>query len=220
MEYIDMYLIHWPLSLDVPPAPPSPVYSKGDIVMMDMEGVWKEMEECHRLGLAKAIGVSNFTCKKLGTLLSFATIPPAANQVEINPNCRQNKLREFCKERNVQLCAYSPLGASGTIWGSNAVLNCPLLRQIALERGKTVAQVCLRWVYEQGDCVIVKSFNERRLRENLEIFDWELTDGDRQAISGLPEWRGCRDFYVHESGPYKTVEEFWDGEITGQQLKI
>ncbi|KAF0929141.1 hypothetical protein E2562_016380 [Oryza meyeriana var. granulata] len=221
MEYIDMYLIHWPVSLRVAEGPPSPVYDKDNLVMMDMEGVWKEMEECQRLGLTKAIGVSNFTCNKLDTLLSFASIPPAANQVEVNPYCRQNKLRAFCMERQIQLCAYSPLGASGTAWGSSAVMNCPLLKQIASQRGKTVAQVCLRWAYEQGDCVIVKSFNERRLRENLEIFDWELTDADRQEISTLPEWRGCRDFYVHESGPYKTTDEFWDGEVTGdKQLKI
>lgn len=71
------------------------------------------------------------------------------------------------------------------------------------------------WVYEQGDCIIVKSFNERRLRENLGIFDWELTDVDHHKISTLPESRGCLDFFVHESGPYKTVDEFWDGEITG-----
>ncbi|XP_052134970.1 deoxymugineic acid synthase 1-D-like [Oryza glaberrima] len=218
MVYIDLYLIHWPIRLRVEQETPSPVYDN-DFVMMDMEGVWKDMEECQRLGLTKAIGVSNFTCKKLNTLLSFATIPPAANQVEINPYCRQNKLREFCKEKEIQLCAYSPLGASGTIWGSNAVLDCPVLKHIAVQKGKTVAQVCLRWLHEQGDCIIVKSFNERRMRENLEIFDWELTDADRQEISALPEFRGNRDFYVHESGPYKTTDEFWDGEITGPQLK-
>ena len=75
-------------------------------------------------------------------------------------------------------------------------------------------QVCIRWVYEQGDCVITKSFNESRMRENLDIFGWELTDGDRRKISDLPESRGIYNFMVHESGPYKTVEELWDGEIT------
>ncbi|KAL5225221.1 hypothetical protein ABZP36_011860 [Zizania latifolia] len=215
MEYIDMYLIHFPVSLRGPERPPSAEYSKEDLVMMDMEGVWKEMEECQRLGLTKAIGVSNFSCKKLHTLLSFATIPPAANQVEVHPHCRQNKLREFCKEKAIQLCAYSPLGANGTPWAHNAVMDCPILKQIASDRAKSVAQVCLRWVYEQGDCIIVKSFNERRMQENLGIFDWELTDADRYKISAIPESRGVRDFFVHESGPYKTADEFWDGEITG-----
>nr|ABB46620.2 aldo/keto reductase, putative [Oryza sativa Japonica Group] len=103
-------------------------------------------------------------------------------QVEVHPYCRQNKLREFCKGKGIQMCAYSPLGANGTSWCSN-VMDCPL-KQIALERGKTVAQ----------------SFNERRLRENLGIFDWELTDVDHHKISTLPESRGCLDFFVHESG--------------------
>ncbi|BAT09649.1 Os10g0113723 [Oryza sativa Japonica Group] len=84
--------------------------------------------------------------RSLIPLLSFAIIPPTANQVEVHPYCRQNKLREFCKGKGIQMCAYSPLGANGTSWCSN-VMDCPL-KQIALERGKTVAQVCLRWVYE------------------------------------------------------------------------
>ncbi|BAF25959.1 Os10g0113900 [Oryza sativa Japonica Group] len=217
MEYLDLYLIHFPVSMRLAEDPESMTYSKDDLVMMDMEGVWKEMEECQRLGLTKAIGVSNFSCKKLETLLSFATISPAANQVEVHPYCRQNKLREFCKEKGIQLCAYSPLGGKGTPWSNNAVMDCPLLKQIAMERGKTIAQVCLRWVYEQGDCVIVKSFNKSRLRENLGIFDWELTNDDRHKISTLPEWRGTLDIFVHKTGPYKTVDEFWDGEITGDK---
>uniref|UniRef100_A0A0E0B764 NADP-dependent oxidoreductase domain-containing protein n=1 Tax=Oryza glumipatula TaxID=40148 RepID=A0A0E0B764_9ORYZ len=204
MEYIDLYLVHFPLGV-LPECPPSAVFAKEDLVVMDMEGVWREMEECQMLGLTKAIGASNFTCKKLDSLL-YCT-----KQVEVHPYCRQDKLREFCKGKGIQMCAYSPLGANGTSWCSK-VMDCPLLKQIALERGKTV---CLRWVYEQGNCIIVKSFNERRLRENLGIFDWELTDVDHQKISTLLESRGCLDFFVHESGPYKTVDEFWDGEITG-----
>lgn len=73
--------------------------------------------------------------------------------------------------------------------------------------------MCIRWVFEQGDCVIVKSFNEQRMRENLDIFSWELSDNDRHRISALPESRGTYNFFVHESGPYKTADEFWDGEI-------
>ncbi|TVU31413.1 hypothetical protein EJB05_23097 [Eragrostis curvula] len=96
-------------------------------------------------------------------------------------------------------------------------MDSPILKQIALDRGKTVAQVCIRWVYEQGACVIVKSFNEGRMRENIGIFDWELTDEDRSKINELPESRCNYDFFVHESGPYKTVDELWDGEIIAGQ---
>ena len=78
-------------------------------------------------------------------------------------------------------------------------------------------QVCIRWVYEQGDCVIAKSFNEKRMRENLDIFEWQLTEDECRRISALPESRGTYDFFVHESGPYKTAQEFWDGEIVAGQ---
>ncbi|CAN6299906.1 unnamed protein product [Urochloa humidicola] len=219
MDYVDLYLIHTPVSLRPPEEAGGrgPVVVKKDLVAMDMKGVWEEMEECQRRGLARAIGVSNFACKKLEHVLSFAKIPPAANQVEVHPYCRQNKLREYCKARGIQLCGYSPLGATGTPWANNHVMDSPVLKQIAQERGKTVAQVCIRWAYEQGDCVIIKSFNESRMRENLDIFDWELTDDDRRKISELPQSRGNYDFFVHESGPFKTVEDFWDGEIIAGQ---
>ncbi|CAL4941007.1 unnamed protein product [Urochloa decumbens] len=209
MEYVDLYLIHHPVSLRPPEAEGrGAVVVKKDLVGMDMEGVWKEMEECQRRGLARAIGVSNFACKKLEHLLSFGKIPPTGNQVEVHPYCRQNKLREFCKVRGIQLCGYSPLGATGTAWANNNVMDSPVLKQIAQDRGKTVAQ---------GDCVITKSFNESRMRENLDIFDWELTDDDRRKISDLPESRGNYNFFVHESGPFKTVEDFWDGEMVAGQ---
>ncbi|CAL4941000.1 unnamed protein product [Urochloa decumbens] len=217
MEYVDMYLIHFPVSMRPPAVEGAIMVVKDDLVEMDMKGVWEEMEECHRRGLARAIGVSNFTCKKLEYLLSFAKIPPAANQVEMHPYCRQNKLRAFCRDKGIQLCAYSPLGGKRARWANNSVMDSPILEQIAHEKGKTVAQVCIRWVYEQEDCVIAKGFNEQRMQENLEIFGWELTDDDRRRISALPESRGTYNFFVHESGPYKTAEEFWDGEIVAGQ---
>ncbi|WVZ57941.1 hypothetical protein U9M48_008269 [Paspalum notatum var. saurae] len=214
MEYVDLYLIHHPVSMRPSAAVPGgPLVVKEDLMAMDMKGVWEEMEECQRQGLAKAIGVSNFSCKKLETLLSFASIPPAVNQVEVHPYCRQKKLRAFCKEKGIQVCAYSPLGGKGTVWANNSVMNSPVLKQIAQDRGKTVAQVCLRWVYEMGDCIIVKTFNETRMRENLAIFDWKLTHDDHLKISALPESRGNYDFLVTDSGPYRTAEDYWDGEI-------
>ncbi|KAF8689315.1 hypothetical protein HU200_042112 [Digitaria exilis] len=141
MEYVDMYLIHHPVSMRLPEAEGGPVVVKKDLVAMDVKGVWEELEECHRRGLARAIGVSNFACKKLENLLSFARIPPAAVQAEVHPYCRQKKLREFCRARGIQLCGYSPLGASGTVWANNSVMESPVLKQIAQDRGKTVAQV-------------------------------------------------------------------------------
>ncbi|OAY83696.1 putative NAD(P)H-dependent oxidoreductase 1 [Ananas comosus] len=197
MEYVDLYLIHWPLPFPKEELLPS----------FDMKGVWAEMEECYRLGLAKAIGVSNFSCKKMQDLLSFAEVLPAVNQVEVNPLWQQKKLREYCASKGVQLCAYSPLGARGTLWGKDWVMECETLREIAQAKGKTLAQ--------QGDCVLVKSFNPERLKENLDILDWELSEEERQRISEIPQRKGFPglEFISPHHGPYKSLEELWDGEI-------
>ncbi|XP_010272067.1 PREDICTED: non-functional NADPH-dependent codeinone reductase 2-like [Nelumbo nucifera] len=213
LEYLDLYLIHFPVSmkptgnLEIPP-------QKEVIVAMDVKSVWAAMEECQRLGLTKSIGVSNFSCKKLENLLAIAKIPPAVNQVEMNPLWQQKKLRDFCMDRGIVVVAYSPLGAKGTIWGSNRVMECELLLEIARERRKSVAQICLRWVYEQGVGLLVKTSNEERLKENLDIFNWALSDEESEKINQIAQSRGFDgDTFISANGPFKSVEEFWDGEV-------
>ncbi|XP_072990386.1 deoxymugineic acid synthase 1-D-like [Typha latifolia] len=213
VEYLDLYLIHWPVSLKPESGLELP-FSKDKLSLLDMSSVWEAMEECQSLGLTKAIGVSNFSCRRLETLLSFCKIPPAVNEVEVNPLWQQKKLREFCMARGIRLSAYSPLGGIRTPWGKDWVMECDVLKEIAEAKGKSLAQVCLRWVYEQGDCVIVKSFNEERLKENLLIFDWELNEEERQKIAQLPQGKSCRSMdFVSADGPFKSLEELWDGEI-------
>ncbi|XP_057444560.1 methylecgonone reductase-like [Lotus japonicus] len=126
------------------------------------------MEECNRLGLAKSIGVSNFGIKKPTQLLENATIPPAVNQVEMSPSWRQVKLRILQAERN-------PL------------MENTILKEIAHAIQKSVAQIALRWIYEQGASAIVKSFNKERMKLNLELFDWELTWEEAQKFSQIPQ---------------------------------
>ncbi|KAJ4711022.1 Aldo/keto reductase [Melia azedarach] len=188
MEYIDLFLIHWPIS-----AKPSDKYvcpiAKEDLLPMDFKGVWEGMEECQRLGLTKSIGVSNFSSKKIETILAFATIPPSVNQVEMNPAWQQKKLIEFCKSKSIIVTAFSPLGAIGSSWGTKQVMGNEALKQIAKAHGKTVAQICLRWIIEQGATIAVKSFNKERLKENLGIFDWALTDDDYDKINQIQQQR-------------------------------
>ncbi|GAB4839877.1 Non-functional NADPH-dependent codeinone reductase 2 [Ancistrocladus abbreviatus] len=105
---------------------------------MDYKSVWAAMEECQRLGLTKAIGVSNFSCKKLMDVLANATIPPSVNQVEVNSSWQQKKHIEFCKANGILVTAYSPLGAVGTSYGSSKVLQFDVLKEIAKAQGKTV----------------------------------------------------------------------------------
>ncbi|KAH7546252.1 hypothetical protein FEM48_Zijuj01G0180600 [Ziziphus jujuba var. spinosa] len=211
LEYLDLYLVHWPISAK-PGKVQLPVKQE-DIIPMDYKSVWADMEESQRLGLTKAIGVSNFSTKKLQNLLSFATIPPAVNQVEMNTIWQQEKLTEFCKANNIIVTAYSPLGAKGTPWGSNHVLDNKVLKDIALARGKTVAQVSLRWIYEQGATSVPKSYNKNRLKENLEIFDWELTEEDLQKISQLPQKKFILNVTLGNGIDPNFVQELWDGEL-------
>lgn len=139
---------------------------KEDFMAMDYKSVWQSMEECKRLGLAKSIGVSNFSRKKLAHLLAIATIPPAVNQVEVNPSWQQKQLIEFCNTNGVLVTAYSALGAVGTFYGSNKLIESDVLKEIASRRRKSIAQVCLRWAVEQGIGVVVKSFNKERMKQN------------------------------------------------------
>ncbi|KAL8106274.1 hypothetical protein AgCh_029893 [Apium graveolens] len=212
LEYLDQYLIHWPVSMK-PGSEPFHV-NQEDVVPMDIKSVWTAMEECQTLGLTKSIGVSNFTCKKLADLLAFAKIPPAINQVEMNPVWQQGKLREFCQANGIMISAYSPLGAAGAQWGTKGVLESPVLMEIAKSKGKSVAQVALRWAYEQGVVIVMKSFNKERLKQNLEIFDWELSDEDSKKIAEIEQSRACNGkMFISETGTIKSLEELWDGEV-------
>ncbi|XP_058106408.1 non-functional NADPH-dependent codeinone reductase 2-like [Magnolia sinica] len=133
-------------------------------------------------------------------------------RVEMNAAWQQRKRREFCKEQGIHVSAWSPLGANGAYWGSLAVMESPILKQIANARGKSIAQVSLRWLYEQGVSVVVKSFNKERMKEILQIFDWALSEQDLQEISQIPQHRGfLGEFFVSPGGPFKTIE-LWDEE--------
>ncbi|KAK9118137.1 hypothetical protein Scep_016230 [Stephania cephalantha] len=212
LDYVDLYLIHFPAKVEK--LEKSFGLRSEDLVPLDMKGTWQGMEECVRLGLAKSIGVSNFTCKKLSQILSFATIPPAVNQVEMHPLWQQSKLRDFCADKGIHVSAYSPLGGKNAPWGSNAVFDCEELKQVAQAKGKTLAQICLRWAYEQDVSFLPKSYNKERLKENMEIFDWELSKDELKKMSALPQSRIFRgENLVSADGLFKSVEDLWDGEV-------
>ncbi|XP_071714343.1 D-galacturonate reductase-like [Rutidosis leptorrhynchoides] len=185
LEYVDLYLVHWPLKLNQDQFKvPIPTEC---VAPIDIKAVWKAMEECQNLKLTKSIGVSNFSIRKIQEIFSFAIIRPAVNQVEMNPLWQQKLLNQFCKENNILLTAYSPLGAIGTSWGHNRVMESDVLQDIANSKGKTVAQISLRWMYEQGVSFVVKSFNTERMKQNLDIFDWSLTEEELKKICCIPQ---------------------------------
>ncbi|MFQ6657100.1 hypothetical protein Gotur_026913 [Gossypium turneri] len=214
MEYIDMYLVHWPIKLK--PWACNAVPKEEDFEkQLDMETTWEGMQKCLDRGLCRCIGVSNFSTKKIEHLLDFASVPPAVNQVEMHPMWRQRKLREICGKHDIHVSGYSPLGGPGNAWGSTAVVKNPLINSIALKHKATPAQVALKWGLTRGASVIVKSFNPDRLRENMGSLDLTLDDEDLIEIEQLQERKIMRgDFLVNNTtSPYKTLEELWDYEI-------
>ncbi|GLJ18641.1 hypothetical protein SUGI_0332270 [Cryptomeria japonica] len=213
LEYLDLYLIHWPINLRKGVSHPSP--KEEDFLPLDIESIWRGMEQCVELGLTKSIGVSNFSSKKIGDLLSYAKISPAVSQVEMHPLWQQKKLRDYCSNANIHVSAYSPLGAFGTYYGSNSVMENSVLREIAEKHGRTVAQVLLRWGLEQGVSVLPKSYNSCRITENYQVFEWSLTEEDHEKISKLPQKKIVRREGLINSttSPYKTIQDLWDGEI-------
>jgi 2,5-diketo-D-gluconate reductase A len=161
IEYVDLFLIHWPLP-DV-----------GDFVE-----TWHALEEIYASGRAKAIGVSNFKPHHLRRLLSESTIVPAVNQIEVHPYLTQDDVRAFDAEHQIATEAWSPI-AQGN------VLDEPVIERIAEAHGKSPAQVTLRWHIQRGDIVFPKSVTPSRVRENFEIFDFELSDVEMAGISEL-----------------------------------
>lgn len=213
LEYVDLYLIHWPVRLRKGASSPIPL--ENDFLPLDLVSTWQGMEQCVHLGLTKAIGVSNFSCKKIGDLLSHAKIPPAVNQVEMHPLWQQKKLRDYCSKVNIHVSAWSPLGGPPNAQGSNGIMDNLVIKEIAEKHGKTTAQVILRWGLDQGVSVLPKSYNKGRITQNFQVFDWSLTAEDHSKISKLEQKKVIRGEEVVNSttSPYKSVEELWDGEI-------
>ncbi|KAF3338446.1 Non-functional NADPH-dependent codeinone reductase 2 [Carex littledalei] len=210
MDYLDLYLIHWPISTKS--GPNTFPLKRDEVIPLDLKGVWEAMEECQKLGLTRSIGVSNFTTKKLEELLQFAKIPPAVNQVEMNPAWQQQKLKEYCTKKRITITAYSPLGGQMKSI-PNAVLTSDVLKEIADAKGKSIAQISLRWILEQGVGIVVKSFRKERLIQNLKIFDWELTEEESAKINTIAQKKGVTAENVLSSEGSITSVDFTDIDI-------
>lgn len=163
LEYIDLYLIHWP-------APARDNYID----------TWRAFEKLYADGKVRAIGVSNFTPDHLEKLLGSATIVPAVNQIELHPQFPQLETRQFCNDNGIAVESYSPLGS-----GKGNLLANPILIKIGEKYHKSPAQVIIRWHLDQGLIVIPKSVHPERITANIDVFDFSLTDADRQEIAHL-----------------------------------
>ncbi|MEK5393109.1 aldo/keto reductase [Margalitia sp. FSL K6-0131] len=159
LEYLDLYLIHWP-------------------VEGKYKEAWRALETLYKAGKVKAIGVSNFQIHHLENLLKDAEIKPMVNQVELHPRLTQKELLSYCLENDIQLEAWSPLM-------QGQLLDLPELKVIAEKYNKSIAQIILRWDLQNGIVVIPKSTKEHRIIENANVFDFTLSNEDMKAIDAL-----------------------------------
>lgn len=211
LDYLDLYLIHGPIRIKKGTSKMIPE----NFIPTDIPATWEAMEKLYDSGKARAVGVSNFSCKKLEDLFAVARVPPAVNQVECHPVWQQDKLRKLCQSKGVHLSAFSPLGSPGSP-GVNgpSVLNNPIVVSVAEKLQKTPAQVALRWGIQMGHSVLPKSTNEARIKENINILDWSIPEDLMAKFSEIKQVRLLRaEFAVNPQSGYNSLEDFWDGEI-------
>ncbi|KAL1540224.1 NADPH-dependent aldo-keto reductase, chloroplastic, variant 2 [Salvia divinorum] len=209
LDYVDLYLMHWPVSMKKG----SVTFDPENLTKVDIPSTWAAMESLCDAGKARAIGVSNFSSKKLGDLLDIARIPPSVNQVECHPGWQQRHLHSFCQSKGVHLSGYSPLGSPSN-HGSN-MLKYQVLNLIGEKLGKTPAQVALRWGLQMGHSLLPKSTNEKRIIENFDVFDWCIPQDLCDKFSEIEQVKLISgNTFVHETlGYYKNIQELWDSEI-------
>ncbi|WP_150462113.1 aldo/keto reductase [Nesterenkonia ebinurensis] len=177
-DYVDLFLIHWPLPF----------------LNTDYVDTWKAMLQVQETGRARSVGVSNFQPEHLERIIAATGVVPAVNQIEVHPYFANNELREFSKARGIMVEAWSPLG-KGT------ELSDPVIAELAAKHGHAPAQVILRWHLQRGDVVIPKSDNPERIRSNLDLSGFELTEQDMAALDALDKGEeGRRSPHPNEFG--------------------
>ena len=169
LDYIDLYLIHWPAN-----AKNYKDWQKANA------NSWRAIEELQAEGKIKSIGVSNFWQEHLEALFQTANVIPAINQIEFHPGYWQSELTEFCKKNNIVVESWSPL-ARGKVFGNE------IIQTIAKQHNKSIAQICLRWITQHETIVIPKSNTPKKIEENINIFDFKLSKEEMKQINELPE---------------------------------
>ena len=169
-DYMDLFLIHWP----------RPVSFRNDWEAQNAQS-WRAMEDLYREGKVRAIGISNFHPHHIEALLKTATVAPMVNQIRLAPGDTQDEVVSFSREKGMLLEAYSPLGVG-------KVFEVPQMKDLARKYGKSIAQIAIRWSLQRGYLPLPKSVTPARIRENTEVFDFQLEDADVELIAGL---KGC-----------------------------
>lgn len=179
VDYLDLVLLHQPFS--------------------DYYGAYRALEQLYEQGVIRAIGVSNFPPDRLADIAAFQSIAPHVNQVETNPFHQQTAAQQNMVRRGVQMEAWAPFGE-----GKRDMFRQPVLQDIAAQHGKSTAQVILRWLMQRDIVAVAKSTHVERMKENLDIFDFQLTDAQMQQIAQLDT--GTSLFFDHQTP--ETVDQF------------
>ncbi|MBC5688273.1 aldo/keto reductase [Mediterraneibacter sp. NSJ-55] len=173
-DYIDMYLIHWPL--------PEPGYKEWR--QLDQE-TWKALEELYEEGLVKSIGLSNFLPHHIENILKVCRIAPMADQLEFHPGYSQEAAVRYCQEKGILVQAWSPIGRT-------RVLEAPLIQELAGKYQKSAAQICLRYAVQRGVVPLPKTSSLERMKQNQDVFSFELSTEDMYRLETMPQcgWSG------------------------------
>ncbi|XP_026736627.1 aldo-keto reductase AKR2E4-like isoform X2 [Trichoplusia ni] len=209
LDYVDLFLIHWPIGLNAD-------YSYSDVDYME---TWRGMEDVQRLGLAKSIGLSNFNREQLQRVLNEGSVKPVALQIEVHPQIIQKDLISFAKSEGIVVLGYSPFGSLVMRYGirfPGPRMDDPVLVTIAQKYGKTPAQVVLRWVVDRNVVPLPKTVNPKRLVENINIFDFKLTPEEIEKINQfnsntrytLPSFWQTHPYYPFEKVPNPISDPF------------
>ena len=188
-DYIDLMILHQPA---------------GNFI-----AGYKQLEKAYREGKLKAIGISNFTIDEIKTLLGACEIKPMILQVEVHPYWNQKELRDFCKKEGIAVQAWYPLGGRGNA----SIMNDGVIKELAVKYNKSAAQVIMKWHVQNGIVVIPGSKTESHIKDNINIFDFELSADDMKKIDGLSK---ASSIFVRQPG---MMEHFaaWRPDVEGQE---
>ncbi|HAU22259.1 MAG TPA: 4-dihydromethyl-trisporate dehydrogenase [Erythrobacter sp.] len=225
LDYLDLYLIHFPIALEYVPIdtryPPEWVHDPeaSDPAMrrakVPLHKTWGAMERLADGGLTRRIGVCNYNSGLLHDLMSYAEVQPYALQIEAHPYLAQDKLMRLAKDYGLEITAFSPLGALSYVeldmaGKSDSVLTEDVVKSAAGAHVKTPAQVVLRWGVQRGTSIIPKTSRPERMRENLDIFDFELSETEMQAISTLDQGRRFNDPGIFTESAFGTFHPIYE----------
>lgn len=212
LDYLDLYLIHWPVVFKHGVGFPKSNDEYLSLEEVPITETWNAMVEAKKQGLVRHIGVSNFSEKKLGDLMSHTTDIPEMNQVELHPFLQQHELMAFCQENGIHLTAYSPLGSGDRseemkAKGEPSLLENPVIGKIAKKHHASPGQVLIKWAVKRGTAVIPKSTSKDHIIDNLKSDQLELDDEDMKEIAQLDKhFRYVTgEFFVTKENPYENI---------------